>query len=167
MGATVADGWAIETVAVTMGKHMCRPEGSLMSSPRSGRAARFGAGAAAAALVAGGLLWVPAEAHAADGPYGAIAYSKQTKRYGVSTGKSSAKKASRSAKNKCATLGATDCKVVARMNDDCAAVAVNPYTGLSSSANASNVLAAQRAAKEGTANGQIVASGCAKSNDPF
>ena len=30
-----------------------------------------------------------------------------------------------------------------------------------------NVLAAQRAAKEGTANGQIVASGCAKSNDPF
>ena len=33
-----------------------------MSSPRSGRAARFGAGAAAAALVAGGLLdaaWSP------------------------------------------------------------------------------------------------------------
>lgn len=138
-----------------------------MTSPRSGRAARFGLGTAAALLVAGGLLAVPTQAHAADGPYGAIAYSQQTQRYGVATGKSTAKKASKSAKSKCANLGATDCKVIARMNDDCAAVAVNPFSGVTTSANAGNILAAQRAAREGTANGQIVASGCATSKDPF
>ncbi|MBD0022016.1 MULTISPECIES: DUF4189 domain-containing protein [Gordonia] len=138
-----------------------------MSAVRNGRAARFGAGLAAAALVTGGLLWAPAQADAANGPYGAIAYSGQTKRYGVATGKSTAKKASKSAKSKCANLGATDCKVIARMNDDCAAVAVNPFSGVTTSANAGNILAAQRAAREGTANGQIVASGCATSKDPF
>lgn len=111
MGATVADGtdergclrWAIVTLEVTIEKTCASAEGITddVTTKRTGREVRLGT--AAALLVAGGLLAVPTQAHAADGPYGAIAYSQQTQRYGVATGKSTAKKASKSAKNKCAS----------------------------------------------------------------
>ena len=134
-GATVADGWAIETVAVTMGKHMCAdrritdeftkpdgPHGSVqVPLPR---------------------LWWPV----ACCGYRPEARRRQTVRshrlleadqaIRVSTGKSSAKKASRSAKTSARPSARPTAKGGRPHDfDDCAAVAKSARTGLSSSAD--------------------------------